>query len=141
MSAYEKALDLYETGSEDKVFELLLSSHSDGDFRATYALATWYLHGRFVRVDLKKAIKFLKLAAENHIADAQHDLAVSYEKGVGIEKNECKAFEFYLKAALNGDIQSIYEVGRCFYYGIGTEENRALAEIFLENADFKGVSD
>ncbi len=63
-----------------------------------------------------------------------YDLAVCYEKGVGVKKNTKKAMEHYLKAALYGDKQSFYEVGRGYYYGIGFKTDKTLAKIWLDKA-------
>ena len=70
-------------------------------------------------------------------ADASFDLAICYEKGAGIEKNDEKAFKYYVSASTLGDLDSLYEVGRCLYYGIGVEKNRSLATYFFDKWDGK----
>lgn len=70
-----------------------------------------------------------------NIPDALFDLAVSYEKGIEVNKNEKTAFQLYLKAVLLGEHQSIYEVGRCYFHGIGIEEDQELAEIYYDMAE------
>ena len=105
---------------------------------ATYALATWYLHGKYFKQDLRKAAMLLREAARSNIADALYDLAVSYEEGKGVKKNLEKACELYLRAALQGDEQSTYEVGRCYYYGIGVSQDRKIAKVWLDRAESLG---
>jgi uncharacterized protein len=63
------------------------------------------------------------------------DLAVCYEKGVGVKRNYKKGFECYLNAALLGDKQAVYEVGRCYYYGIGISKNINISRIWLKHAE------
>jgi uncharacterized protein len=146
LSSYDKALRLAQRRrAKDlpqtrKVYELLLDADGHGDARATYALATWYLHGsEFTKVDVRRATALLRKAAAADIADANYDLAVSYEKGVGLPKSLSKAFECYTKAALLGDAPSHYEVGRMLYFGIGTPRNRRLADAWLKKAETLGV--
>jgi TPR repeat protein len=140
---YEEALA--ET-SRDKpdielVLDLLEKSLALGNPRAAYALGTWYLHGEHVDKDTSKAMVLLKRAADKNIPEACYDLAVSYEKPVGVAANLKKAFELYVRAALHGDNQSFHEVGRCYYYGIGTPRDENLADIWLEKAEELGVKD
>ncbi|HEV7920158.1 MAG TPA: tetratricopeptide repeat protein [Thermoanaerobaculia bacterium] len=118
----------------DEVARLLEAAHEAGDARATYALATWYLHGKYFDKNLRRAVALLREAAEGDVPDAVYDLAVCYEQGEGVARNERRAVELYVKAALLGEKQSVYEVGRCYYYGIGVEKNRRIARVWLDRA-------
>jgi uncharacterized protein len=133
-AASRKRPDLVRAGA------LLEEAHDQGDRRATYALATWYLFGNEAYPQsLRKAIQLLKLAAKADIASAHFDLAVSYETGQGIKKSEQAAYRHFLAAALNGDNDSLTEVGRCLYYGIGVGRDRKTAEIWFRRAEALGV--
>lgn len=119
---------------------LLEWAHEEGDPQATYALATWSLSGNeFYPKDLRRAVKLLKIAARADVAAAHFDLAVSYETGQGIKKNEKAAYLHYVAATLNGDAASMAEVGRCLYHGIGVSRDRKLADIWLRRAEVLGV--
>lgn len=124
-----------------KVADLLTRALESGDLRAAYALATWYLHGKYFKKSLRKALRYLKRAAEADVPESLYDLAVCFEKGAGVKKNPSKALEFYLRAALVGDKQSFYEVGRCYYYGIGVKADKRIAEVWLNHAGRHGVRD
>ncbi len=140
---YKRALTIAneaEEGGGEEVFKLLSKSASFGNDKALYALATWYLFGRYVEKDYDKAVVFLAKAAEKHNADACHDLAVCFENGQGVDLDLQKAFSLYLKASLLGDKQSIYEVGRMYYYGIGIRKDREVARIWLDAAEFYGFN-
>ncbi len=135
---YERALKLAARTQPDLVqaSALLEQAHEQGDPRATYALATWSLSGNAVHPkDLRRAAKLLKLAAKADIAAAHFDLAVSYETGQGIRKDEKAAYRHFLAAALNGDNAALAEVGRCLYHGIGVARDRKVAEVWLRRAD------
>jgi uncharacterized protein len=138
---YEMALKraMRPNANYTEIAPLLTAAHESGDPRATYALATWYLHGRAFRRNVRKAVALLRVAASNGIPDALYDLAVCNENGEGTPKNESRAVELYLRAALLGEKQSIYEVGRCYYYGIGVKVDRAIARVWLDRAKDLGV--
>lgn len=129
--AYGKALAIMRrNGSAEKAYSLLLDAMSEGDYRAHYALGTWYLYGRYVRKDYRKAFRLLKEAANQDIADAAFDLAVCYEKGEGVKRDPSKAVAMYFRAMRCGDASAAEELRRMFYWGIGVEKNRLLAAEF-----------
>lgn len=141
-SMYEQALKAACGKRPDlaQASALLEEAHEQGDRRATYALATWSLFGNAVRPrDLRKAVQLLKLAAKADLAAAHFDLAVSYETGQGVKKNEQSAYRHFLAAALNGDDDALVEVGRCLFHGIGVVRDRKVAEVWFRRADSLGV--
>lgn len=138
---YNKALFEAKLGNDKVAFDLLEKSAKYKNSKAYYALATWYLHGKYVKKDVYTGNYYLRLSAELKNPDAFFNLGISYEKGAGIDKNEDKAFECYLQASLRGHKQSCYEVGRCYYYGIGIKEDKDMAEIWLERAEELGITE
>jgi uncharacterized protein len=141
---YDRALKLAQKQPKPsrEVYDLLLAADKGGDGRATYALATWHLFGSpFTKTNYRVANSMLKRAADNGVADAAYDLAVSYEKGLGIGKSLPRAFEYYVRAALLGDAQSHYEIGRMYFHGTGVPRNRRLAEAWLAKAETLGVKE
>ncbi len=146
MAEYDRALRLAQARREKglpqtkAVYDLLLKADKSGDARATYALATWYLHGsEFTKRSIPRATALLKIAAAADIAAANFDLAVSYKKGIGVRKSESKAFELYVKAALLGDADSHLEVGRMYFHGLGIQRNRRLADIWIKKGESLGA--
>lgn len=113
---------------------LLEVASNAGDHRATYALATWYLHGKspVVSIDKKKAANLLKTSADAGNVDASFDYGVSLEKGAGVRKNEKAALVYYLRAALGGDAAAMEAVGRMYYFGIGVPKDRKVAWVWLD---------
>lgn len=110
---------------------LLEKAHRLGESRATYALGTWYFHGRLYKRNYKTGFGLMKSAADAFISDACFDVAVSYEKGIGVRRSFKKAAIYYLRAMMLGDKKSINEVGRVFYWGVGVERDRAIAKELL----------
>jgi TPR repeat protein len=108
---------------------------------AIYAIGTWYFHGiNGFKQNRKKGIEHWKTASLQNIHEAFFDLAVSYELGVGVTKNEGKAFNHYLQAAICGDAQAHQELGRLYYYGIGVKKDKETGLFFFEVAKALGVT-
>lgn len=141
---YDLALTEAQARDADlpKALRLLSRAYKKGDPRAAYALGTWYLHGMssVVPKSLRKAISYLREATESDHADAAYDLAVCYEKGMGVRRSETRAVALYLKAALLGDAQSIYHVGRCYQHGLGVKRDRRIAAVWYARAAEMGFS-
>lgn len=137
ISFYDRALSEAKKKRPDleMALKLLERAHAMSDFRATYAIGTWYLHGKHVKRSIPLGTKYLKVASEHDVPSAVFDLAVSLEKGIGVKQNARKAAEHYLRAALLGEKSASYEVGRCYYYGIGFEKDRRVAKIWLREAE------
>ena len=138
---YDKALEEASQPTADlkTVEALLIAAHEAGDARATYALATWHLHGKVFSKNTGRGLELLKIAAKHGVADALFDLAVCYETGEFVRKSTRKAAELYLRAALLGEKQSIYEIGRCYFYGIGVALDKIIARVWLDRAAELGL--
>lgn len=73
------------------------------DPKDQHKLGLRYMSGDVVDRDLELAAEWLQKAAESGYAPAQLDLAMCYNHGQGVIRNEKKALEWYNRAALNGD--------------------------------------
>lgn len=133
---YYKALQLagqQEYDTQEVISLLIRSIEEYHNAKAAYALATWYLFGKHVGKNFKKAFELLeKSIAWEPNKEAYFDIAVCYETGKGTPKDLEKAFECYLLSALYGEPKAKYEVGRCYYYGIGVPKNIELGREICE---------
>jgi TPR repeat protein len=138
---YDLALAGAEAPQVDsaEVIRRLEAAIEEGDDRAYYALGTWYLHGKYVDEDKKRAFDLISYAAESGNEDALYDLAVFYEEGRVVKKNVHRALALYISAALHGHSQSHYEVGRLYWHGLGTAKDEAVAEVWLQRAEELGI--
>ncbi|KAG9297848.1 hypothetical protein G9A89_006789 [Geosiphon pyriformis] len=68
-------------------------------------------------------ISSISSEAEAGNSNAQYNLGICYEKGLGTTKNFEKAFELYSKAAEAGNSNAQYKLGYCYYKGLGTTKN------------------
>jgi uncharacterized protein len=88
------ALDMFQIGVEVE----------NADAQSTLGL--WYLYGRYVKTDYKKALDLLtkSISQEEENAAAYRGLGEIYLMGYDVvEKNDVKALEFYKMAAEQGD--------------------------------------
>lgn len=132
---YLKALRLARANTcNGETWSLLERARKLGDGNATYALATWYLFGKYVKKDPVAAVSLLKEATLLGNPSAMFDLAVCAEKGVGMQKDLGRAVELYMMAGLRGDASAKEAAGRCYWHGIGIGKDRHIAAIWLDSA-------
>ena len=74
--------------------------------------------GKFV-----EAFNVWTLAANDGHSQAQFNLAIMFEQGIGTEKNLQKAFFWYSKAANQGDIEAQANLAAMYESGKGVEKN------------------
>lgn len=91
------------------------------------SIGTWYAKGDILPQDYKMAVKFFRIAAKYNNANAQYNLALSYDLGRGVRQNNNEAFKWYLKAAIKGQAQAQGNLGYCYEHGEGVEQNDSLA--------------
>ena len=81
-----RELTIQKNPDFEKAYALLLQAYEAGSAEATYAIATWYLHGQYLKTDFRIGTKYLKKAANQNWPDALYDLAISYEGGLHVKK-------------------------------------------------------
>ena len=134
---FQLALDemLNSEPDHQKAAEHLEIAYTCGNKDAAYALATWYLHGTYFKKNWRIGFKLLREAAKAKVPEALYDLAVSYDLGKGVPKNDKQAAELYLEAAIKGDFDAVLQIERCFYYGIGVAKDRRISKVWCDHAD------
>jgi TPR repeat protein len=92
-----------------------------------YSLAVLYREGRGVPQDLKEAAKWLRLAADDHIAAAEVELAIMTFNGEGVAKDEPAAAKLFLRAASRNNPVAMNRLARLYASGRGVEKNNVEA--------------
>lgn len=77
--------------------------------------------------------KFLLGAKDGHL-NSQYNLALMYENGIGIKKNEKEALAWYTKASTAGNSAAQYNLGVLYENGRGTPVNFAKANQWYRKA-------
>jgi TPR repeat protein len=122
-----------------RVIPLMTMASNAGHDLATYALATWHLHGvPGIKKRVATAIPLLERASRS-CGLAMFDLAVSCELGKGVAKDPRRAFALYRKATRHGVITAWLEVARCHHFGIGTPVNLRKADAAVRKAEALGA--
>lgn len=81
--------------------------------------------------------KFLAAAKQGH-ADSQFNVAVMYEQGLGVGKDEKEALVWYDKAATQGSVAAQFNLGVLYENGRGTEVDYAKANEWYRKASVQG---
>ena len=121
LSKLYEGSDLLERN--DELVIKWLTAPADGAFPvplAQFNLGIKYRDGLHTPVDLKKAFKYLKLAADNNCEDAYCHLGAMYRRGDGTRVNYKKAFYYFQKATC---AFAIAHVGCMFLRGYGVKRD------------------
>ncbi|WP_158298751.1 tetratricopeptide repeat protein [Sphingomonas psychrotolerans] len=135
---YRTALDLSRSDPQElyQARELLRKAHKNGDERATYALASWYLHGNDITEKNEEAgFAMLREIENSFIAEAIFDLAFAYDCGKCVEVDDLKAFSLYMRAALLGSQGACSQVSQYYSEGATIPHDPALAEAWQTRAE------
>lgn len=65
----------------------------------------------------EQALRLWLPIAEKDNADAQYNLGILYQKGLGVEKNPKAAFIWYKRASANGNTDAMYNLGIMYNKG------------------------
>lgn len=84
--------------------------------------------------DDAEGIKLLSAAAAGGLPDAQYNLAVSYERGNGVERDPLKEVEWLGKAAGQGHVDAEYKLASCYRTGTGIGADPAKAFYWYRRA-------
>lgn len=137
MGEYETALELAGGEHPDlsQVYTLLNKAIEDGDDRAKYAIASWYLNGNeLIEKNVKVGTNLLKDLQKSNIAEALFDLAVSYDHGWHVRRHEAKAFSLYMRAALLGHKESCKQVSEFYREGKLVNFDRRLSAAWQQRS-------
>jgi uncharacterized protein len=81
--------------------------------------------------------EFLAAAKEGH-PDSQFNVALMYERGIGVDKDEKEAVSWYDKAAAQGSAAAQYNLGVLYENGRGTDIDFAKASESYRKASLQG---
>ncbi|MDP6104008.1 MAG: tetratricopeptide repeat protein [Gammaproteobacteria bacterium] len=78
--------------------------------------------------------------AEEGDFEAQYNLGLMYEMGMGVKQDFDSAYKWYLKSAKQSHPKSQYNVGVFLAIGKGVEKNVMLAKEWIKKANKNGYS-
>ncbi|CAB5033188.1 MAG: hypothetical protein F2923_00250 [Actinobacteria bacterium] len=71
-------------------------------------------------------------------ADAQYELGVSYQQGIGCAKDSNEAFKWFSKSASQNYAKGLSALGRCYYLGRGVARDKAKGTELLKKSAERG---
>lgn len=105
---YQRATALADSASPNydllKAISILKSIANLGHGNAQFRLGHIYFDG--IVKDLSQAAYWWQRAAESGNINAQFNLALLYERGMGLTKDQSKAILWFERAARNGDVEA-----------------------------------
>ena len=105
---------------------------------ALFAEGMRILENGTTREDGVKAFKYLRQAASQGHTEAQYQLSVCYDRGIGVRKNITEAAKWCQMAAFGGHAKAQSEIGYCYEYGQGVVRNIKEAVSWYEMASAQG---
>ena len=105
---------------------------------ALFAEGMRILENGTTREDGVKAFKCLRQAASQGQKEAQYQLSVCYDRGIGVRRNITEAAKWCQMAAFGGHAKAQSEIGYCYEYGQGVVRNIKEAVSWYEMASAQG---
>ena len=125
----------------------LESRAAAGDARATAILAIKYSEGDGVIVDTKKSFSFAKAAAEANHPLGLYAMAMAYDTGSGVERDEDRGKQLAAKTiaglqelALTKDEWAQLSLGFAYGLGLGVAKDQKKASEWFEKAATQGLA-
>jgi TPR repeat protein len=112
------------------LFTSLVSSIAVADFEKGIAA--------YEANDLPLAYKEFRASAEEGHAGSQFNVALMYEQGIGVAKDEKEAVVWYRKSALQGSAVAQFNLGVLYENGRGTKVDFAKANEWYRKASEQG---
>ena len=97
---------------------------------ALFKLAEYFFENAAKADDFKKGFDACFRAAELGLPEAQFNLGVMFEDGLGAEQNLKNAAIWYRRAAANGDERAMNNLGNLYRHGKGVDKDELKAKAF-----------
>lgn len=114
----------YEMGlpyNEQEAFNNIQNSADRGCIAAQCHLGVCYRFGRFVQLNLAKALELFVQGSKAGYPEAQAQLGLMYRDGIGVERNLPRAVQLLSMAAQQGCANAQSSLGECYLYGLGLQ--------------------
>ena len=78
--------------------------------------------------------------AKNNDYEAQYNIGLAYEVGIGVKKDPEQAYSWYLKSAEGNYPKAQYSLGLCLALGKGCDKNITLSKQWIKKAHENGYT-
>ena len=103
-----------------------------------FKLGSMYVTGNGVPQDNREAFRWYRKAAEQGLAEAQHNLGFMYGEGQGVTKDDKQAVDWYRKAAEQGFANAQANLGVLYVIGQGVPVDNVQAYKWWSLAAMQG---
>jgi len=91
---------------------------------STYMLSVWLDFDNRLATYAVSHEKEFRASAEQGNAEAQYNLAMLYDRGLGVENDDSEALKWYREAAEQGYAKAQYNLGMMYYFGKGVSQDK-----------------
>src|SRR4029453_14538161 len=116
------------------LFERLGDAAENGDVEATNLLGVLLATNARVPSDYSMALYWFQRAVDAGSADAMHNMASMYLRGLGVAPGFANAFRWFQRAAEGGSASAMHSVAAMAEHGLGTARDLALARSMYRKA-------
>eukprot|EP01040_Poterioochromonas_malhamensis_P010136 gene10136-11021_t len=103
------------------------SSNDLTSMYARYLIGVCYSEGLGTKKDIREALRWYRMSAEQGYSAAQAYMAFAYYSGMGMVQNLQEAVRWYTMSADQGYAAAQCNLGLCYEHGYGTTKNPELA--------------
>ena len=128
------ALDAHSRGDYETALSLWRPLAARGDPIAHYNLGLMYGRGEGVARDPAEAARWLRLAAEQGLAEAQAQLGLAYGRGAGVVRDPVQSARWLGLAADQGVAEAQYNLGLLYLRGDGVAKDAEAAARWMHSA-------
>jgi len=136
---YQRARMAFLFGNYEYAFKVWEPLAYQGYAKAQATLAWMFHTGKGIHKNMKRALAWYRVAADNDHAIAQNNLGVFYEQGIEVGKSYRLAAKWYKKSAEVGYAYAQYNLGVLYLKGKGVKKNQDEAIYWLQIASLQGV--
>lgn len=119
-------------------YRLFKSAGDHNHAEALFSLAEMQINGSYGKVDIKLAFETCLKAAKLNLPQAQFNVGVMFEEGIGTNQSFQDSIFWYEKAANGGNKHALNNLGDIHLNGRGVPKNKDIAEHFFNIASDQG---
>ena len=128
------------TKCASSAYKLFRSAGDQNHSGALFKLAEMQSNNEYGEVDTKLAFENCLKSAELGLPEAQFNVGVMFEEGIGTKQSFRDSIFWYKKATQSGDKYALNNLGDMFFNGRGVPEDKYKAEYLFRIASNQGSS-
>ena len=129
----EEADKHFKKGEIAAGYALYEQAAKQGNADAQFEFGMAIIQGKTDR-PVEEGVKWLQKAVDQDYLLAINNLAICYQQGIGVNRDDRKAFSLLSKAVYHGDIMAEFNVGQAYYFGLGVERDLSKAFEYINRA-------